>query len=300
MVRSGQIAVTSIPGVTIGVLLLVGPMRVANSQVLQGRLLDLSTNEPIGGGVVTLIPQRGDRTVSVVTDEEGMYELLAPRPGHYFIEARRLGYQVWIDGPIELSHGDVWQSEFHLSPLPVQLDPVEVTAPMVETEAFLRRVGFYDRRNADFGHFITRSDIDRRAPVRMSDLLSSIPGVRLIRGTGGLARSSISFRGSLLSLGGACHPRVFIDGLLVIRGDARIRGVDVHGVREQATEVRGSADPAQRPEIALDDVVMPRDVQGVEVYRRASEVPVRFGGTSTATQCGVIVIWTRRGWQRTQ
>jgi hypothetical protein len=97
-------------------------------------------------------------------------------------------------------------------------------------------------------------------------------------------------------MGGACHPRVFVDGLIVILGDARVRGTDVYGFPEQATEVE--ADPSGRPEIALDDVVIPADVEAVEVYRRGSEVPAHFGGMSTATQCGVIAIWTRRGWSR--
>lgn len=72
-----------------------------------------------------------------------------------------------------------------------------------------------------------------------------------------------------------------------------MRGLDVFGAREQATEVAGSG--MKRPEISLDDVVMPEDVEAVEVYRRGLEVPAKFGGTSISTQCGVIVIWTRRG-----
>ena len=98
-------------------------------------------------------------------------------------------------------------------------------------------------------------------------------------------------------MGGPCHPRVYVDGLIVILGDARVRGTDIYGFPEQPTEVR--ADPADRPEIALDDFVMPQDVEAIEVYRRASEVPAHFGGMSTATQCGVIAIWTRRGWRNT-
>ncbi len=162
-------------------------------------------------------------------------------------------------------------------------------------EALLERVGFYERQKTDFGHFITRDEIERRAPRRVTDLLSAVPGVRLIPSSGGLSRSSVGLRGSILSQGGPCHPRVFVDGLLVILGDARVRGTDVYGFPEQETEANAAADPAERSEIALDDFVEPNDVEAVEVYRRASEVPVQFGGMSTATQCGVIVIWTRRG-----
>jgi hypothetical protein len=130
----------------------------------------------------------------------------------------------------------------------------------------------------------------------MTDLLHSVPGVRTLPSTSGLSRSGIGFRGSRLSQGGACHPRVYIDGIVVIRGDARARGLNVQGFPEIASDLEGS-DPSLRDEIALDDFLMPEDVQAVEVYRRASEVPARFGGMSTETQCGVIAIWTRRGWQ---
>ncbi len=234
--------------------------------------------------------------MSVVSGENGEYRLEAPRPGRYFVEAHSFGYRRWVDGPIDLRAGDDWETEYHLAAIPFELDPVEVTVPAPAYEPFLQRVGFFERQKADFGHFITRDEIERRAPARMTDLLSSVPGVRLVPSSSGLTRSSLSFRGSRLSMGGACHPRVFVDGLIVILGDARVRGTDIYGFPEQPTEVE--ADPAERPEIALDDVVIPEDVAAVEVYRRGAEVPARFGGTSTSTQCGVIAIWTRRGWRR--
>jgi len=257
----------------------------------------LDTNEPIAGGVLTLIGGDGAHLVTFVAGDDGVYRISAPGPGTYYVEARRIGYRAWIDGPIELNEGEDWESEYHLRAVAVQLDPVEVTAEAPLREAFLQRVGFYERQRADFGHFITFAEIQRRDAHRVTDLLSSIPGVRIVASAGGLSRATPSFRGSVLSTGGACHPRVFIDGLLVIRGDARVRGTDIYGFPE-ATEVQG--DPSKRPEIDLDDVVMPQDIEAIEVYRRGSEVPARFGGTSTGTQCGVIVIWTRRGWRPNQ
>lgn len=280
--------------VVIGILLLA-TARPAESQVLRGRLLDLSTDEPIEGGVVTLMDSVGVRLRSFVTDADGWYELHAPGPGLYLVEARRIGYRAWVDGPVELSADEVWDSIFHLQVIPVLLDPVEVVAQTAVREAYLQRMGFYERQRVDYGHFITRAEIERRAPDRMTDLLLTVPGARSAPSTSGLNRSSISFGGSIQQRGGPCHPRVYVDGLVVIRGDARPHGLDVHGQPELASEA-GPSDPTMRQEIALDDVVMPEDVQAVEVYRRGSEVPVRFGGMSTNTQCGVIVVWTRRGW----
>lgn len=41
----------------------------------------------------------------------------------------------------------------------------------------------------------------------------------------------------------------------------------------------------------IDEFVVPADVEAVEVYRRASELPARFGGATEG--CGAVVIWTR-------
>lgn len=273
------------------VCLALGEVGSAPAQVIRGRLLDLESNEPIPSATLTLIRDDGRRVATTVSGPDGSYVLRAPAAGLYYVEAKRIGYRFWIDGPIELRLGDDWTSEFRLRPLPVQLDPVEVAAAGgPEAARHLARVGFFERQRADFGYFLTREDIRRRNPQRLSDILGNLPGVHAVFSSSGGSQASLDVRGSRLSQGGPCHPRVFVDGLIVIRGDARPRGEEL---LIQDTEVQG--DPAVRPEISLNDVVMPQDVQAIEVYRSSAQVPVRFGGPSTSTQCGVIVIWTRFG-----
>ena len=43
----------------------------------------------------------------------------------------------------------------------------------------------------------------------------------------------------------------------------------------------------------LDDIIMPFDIEGIEVYRSASEVPARY--TTAGANCGVILLWSRKG-----
>ena len=279
--------------IVVAVLLLGASATAVAGQIVRGHLRDVRTNEPIPDGIVSLVACGGERVASALTGPEGAYRLAAPAAGCFLVEARRIGYQTWVDGPVELQSGDDWETECHLRPVAVPLAPLEVAGAPPLPDAFLARVGFYERQRSDFGHFISREQIEARAPKRITDLLAGLPGVRLVPGASGLGRTGIALRGSLLSHGGSCHPRVFVDGIMVIRGDARRRGLDVFGLPEQATEA--ALPGVERPEIALDDVVQPEDVQAVEVYRSAAQVPVRFGGTSTSTQCGVIVIWTRRG-----
>ena len=276
-------------------LLAATSFHMAAGQRLMGQLLDVNSDQPISAGVLSLLTENGVRMATTITDEEGNWALEAPAPGHYYIEAKRLGYQPRIDGPVDLKASDDWTSVYRLQPLAVRMDPVEVSARI--TERYLELTGFYDRQRTDFGHYITPTDIERRQGGMITELLAPLPGVRLVSTGGGLSRRQVQMRGSHLGQGGLCRPRVFVDGLIYNRGDSRIRGVDDWGNATTAT-----ADDAvgltTTYELDIDDIAHPSSVAGIEVYRSASQVPVRFGGGSIQSQCGVIVIWTKAGHTR--
>ncbi len=277
---------------SLALLLTLVAVTSASGQRLRGRLLDLETNEPISDGVLTLLTEDGTRVATAVTDENGGWHLATPGPGVYLVEAKRLGYQPWIDGPFEFKAGDLWESVYHLRPLAVALDPVEVTAEA--TQRYLELVGFYERQRADFGHYITREQIERRQGSTVTDLLVTVPGVRLVPAADGTGRLFVQMRGSALSRGDICQPRIFVDGLIFSRGDSRPIGVDEWGNPEINYEgnTRGMM---VTWDMGLNDVGHPSSIAGIEVYRSGSQVPVKFGGTGIETQCGVIVIWTRVG-----
>ena len=65
---------------------------------------------------------------------------------------------------------------------------------------------------------------------------------------------------------GLCGPRVILNGIELNRPDTR--------------------DPTP-----IDDIVAPADLLAIEIYRRPSQLPARFGGAMSA--CGVIVLWTK-------
>ena len=73
------------------VLLAVWGTQTAAAQRLQGRLLDLQSNQPISSGILTLITEDGERVATTVTDDRGSWLLDAPNPGVYFVEAKRVG-----------------------------------------------------------------------------------------------------------------------------------------------------------------------------------------------------------------
>src|SRR5205814_112742 len=74
-------------------------------------------NGAIPDGIVALVACGGERVASALTGPEGAYRLAAPAAGCFLVEARRIGYQTWVDGPVELQSGDDWETEFHLRPV---------------------------------------------------------------------------------------------------------------------------------------------------------------------------------------
>ena len=115
-------------------------------------------------------------------------------------------------------------------------------------------VAFYDRAERSInGTFITRQEIEDSHVMRASDLLRRIPGVQL--GPMRYGSSAVQIRG--------CTPMIIVDG--------------VHA----------------RFENSIDNLVTPMELEGLEVYRSAAQVPVQYGGLRST--CGAILIWTRRG-----
>jgi len=229
---------------------------------------------------------------TVFSDEGGNWVFELPGPGVFYIEATRFGYQPWVAGPLEVQAEDDLDSVFRLWPQPFEMDPIEVTAQA--TRRHLQTSGFYERQRADFGYFLGPEEIQKRKAPRLTDLLAGLPGVSMVSYTqGSVGARFVQLRGSRLSQGGTCRPRVFVDGLLYALGDSR----PVDRFPDRETELEEQLEKLDQG-ISLDDIGPPTDIAGVEVYRSASQVPVQFGGTSVSTLCGVIVVWTKRGTRR--
>ena len=264
------------------------------AQRLQGRLLDVDSNEPVTAGVLTLLGEDSEELLTVVTDQNGQWALEPPGPGTYFLRARRMGYQPWIAGPVQVSDGDELTWNYHVKRLAVRLDPVEVAA--TATRQYLELAGFYERQRADLGHFLTLEDIQRRGGSRVTDLLSGIPGVNVVQdAAGGMGTREVQLRGSYLSKGGQCRPRIYVDGLIYSRGDSRPKGMDDWGNPERTLEQNEPNLNRIFSGARIDEIAHPQTIAAIEVYRSGAQVPVEFGGTSVETLCGVIVIWTRTG-----
>ncbi len=220
---------------------------------LNGAVLDVLTKRPVPGATVHL-----DGTLADVADSAGSFQLADVPWGAHRMEVVHLGYRpTGVDLAVDPSDPPV-DIAVALLPLPVELAGMEISADAYTIVPRLR--AFHARRERGYGHFVTREEIDRQDPVAVSELLRRVPGLRVAPGHGSdPSRIELVTKQSLLF---PCEgPLIFIDGVKLTEGQA------------------------------LDDIISPRQIEAVEVYTRASQVPAEFNHPGAG--CGVIVIWGR-------
>lgn len=155
----------------------------------------------------------------------------------------------------DLKSGGTIQVELLLAPVPHLLDAVLVRGAGDRSDGAFG--GFYQRRALGIGRFVTREEIERRNVHATTDLFRMVPGVNVVMGRG--ERKMLRLRGS------RCSPLIWMDGTPLWQG------------------------------YELDfDAISPRSIEGIEIYSMAS-LPPQFRSGNSAIDCGVIVVWTRRG-----
>jgi hypothetical protein len=239
--------------------LALAPRRVHVGQGrLSGTVVTLAEGRPLAGAQVGIF--EGPQTRA---NERGEWTLANLPAGSRMLEVRAVGYYpdrrpvhvVAAAPPVRVA----------LSTLKAVLDTVKVTAARLVD----RERGFVERQRSGVGHYLTSSDVARRASVNTSDVFARIPGLRVEPDQTGVERR-ILMRGSA-SAGldgqgasmGWCQPTVFLDGF-------RLDNIT-------------SSD--------IDDWAKPDQVAGIEVYT-AGTVPAQF--QAGLSGCGAIVIWSKR------
>jgi hypothetical protein len=189
--------------------------------------------------------------LSARTSRDGVYAVLGIPPGIRRVVIRRVGFEQIVHD-LEIAPGADARMDVDLFPTAHRLAEVvvEERKPIVGPIA-----GFEHRRRNYNGTFIDEAAIARRKPIRTTDLVRGVAGVKVRnapRGPGFLI---------WMGVGGAeCKPTLFLDGLPVT-------------------------------ESTLDNLPA-MDIVGVEVYRKAYDAPPPFLSTSG---CGVVAFWSRTG-----
>lgn len=216
---------------------------------------------PISEVHVSLLDGR-QRPIAVGrSDDGGRFRVEVPSTGEYYLRLARIGYLTLFDGPYRLSGDDVLEARAVMHAFPVEMDPLEVTVSGRVRR--LAEVGYYERRETGFGHFLERDEIMGTAPMHLTDALRRLPRAYVIDSGPGQLNPGLLIRGGT----GFCRPTVYLDGAMAAQGGG------------------GRRDPV-RP----DDWLAPEDVEAVEFYAGPASAPIRFGALA---ECGIMLIWTR-------
>lgn len=244
------------------VALLLLPAAVSTQQgdpppVIEGRLIDDESGEPILGGNVELLTADSTTIATVQTAADGMFRLVSPGPGTYRMRAERVGYRPAGSGPFFLMEGDSIAVEFRLAVEAVPLEPITVTASslpwgdrfgLVRMEAFFLR---YTRHSdSGFAEFMTRDSI-----ARWEDRVQSTGD--MLRWTTRLIRQVDPVSGEV-RLRGGCAPEYYLNGSHVPYG--------------------------------MVQPLNPTMLEAVEVYVR----PLIPAELSSGSPCGVVSYWSRQ------
>lgn len=218
----------------------------ARSGVIVGVVTSLPSRQPLVGASVEIAETKlGSRT-----DSAGNFRIENLAAGNATVKVRAIGYEP-LTATASIADESTVRLDFEFRKV-VELPPVTAEGPTLRAgDARLR--GFYERRAAGFGRFVTREDIEKRDPGDSRDLLRGMPGVRVVGNRIQMASGMSSPN---------CRVQYFLDGIHILAP-------------------------------AADFLVQfrPRDLEGLEVYRGAAEAPVAF--SRGGAECGVIAIWTR-------
>lgn len=216
--------------------------------VLIGHVVD-STGFGLIGAEITLVKSDKFRTI---TGDSGAFRIAGLPAGTDVFNVRRIGYESASFTAV-LKPGKTHRATMILSPSPQPLPAVSVADTATQTHWLDE---FDRRRSGDRGTFITRDQIVRSGARSGTDIIRTVPGVRLVPMRRGIGNQVVMNRGS-----GArtCTPTMF-----------------VHGLPYSGT---------------LDDFIAD-DIEALEVYVGISEIPPELDKVGRGV-CGAIVIWTR-------
>lgn len=182
----------------------------AQSGLLTGRVMDDETNQPIAGAQVAMLLEGRRQVAQALTDSTGAFTISVPRQGQYRLRASRLGYAEATTPEVSVG-GDRVEVLVRLRTGSVLLAPLEVVATQRRTVIEPRLAEALARMERGMGgRFITREQVRRRNPFKLSDMLDQA-GVVINGSNVIMARTR-------------CAPTVWIDGVLASRaqGDGSV------------------------------------------------------------------------------
>lgn len=178
---------------------LIGTPQSAHSQgtsAISGQLLDRVSRRPLVGAAVIVL----GTPFTSHSDTAGRFTRAGLTPGVYVMQVRALGYAggSWV---VEVAPRETLSVTIELEAAPVNLAGVTVEGKPWEQRGI---EGFDERREKKRGIYLTEDEIARVGNTRLSDLLRSVSGVRVVcRYTGCRVRMART----------NCQPNFVVNGL---------------------------------------------------------------------------------------
>jgi len=206
-----------------------------------------------------------------ITNSRGEFRLTKVKPGPYRLLMRRIGFEA-LTMKIDVLNGNPMELDFELTPTVVRLATVAVNARYSSDK--LIRVGFESRQKTAGiapSRFITRTDIEQQNPQTL---------IQLIERMGGRVRNCVD-------------AIVYLDGIAPgNQPDYGTQGGRTSGALRSAP---GRTENPSSHRYRLLENILPRQVEGMEIYASAAEIPAEFrrGQFGDANGRCVVLIWTR-------
>ncbi len=226
---------------------------------LRGRVVAAEDGRPLSGARVSIQETEEVR----VSGEDGSFTFSTVPAGTVTVTASSLGYAD-SEGGVLVGGGQTIDIEVRLSPQPIEMEPIVVEATRLEINVMLADV----RRRAEsgWGTVLMGEEFEfrLRTATRTTDILHE-HGANVVNNG-----RTLTFRRTL------CAPAVYLDGIRIFKGSGSKLG-------------GGGGDEAAR----AVNLVHPMDIEAMEIYRGPAQTPGEF--LDSNAQCGVILIWTKRG-----
>jgi hypothetical protein len=243
---------TALPSL-VSMLALIASAATTHAQVQRGAIRG-TVNDAAGRPIVGVRVVVRNTDIRATTGLDGRYLLPGVWPGQTEIRAQRVGFQMQ-SATVSVKQADTARADL------VMTDVAYVAGVESKAEATSSRMaGFEQRRARGGGAFITRADIEKRRPDKLSEMLRNVAGVSIKSNASAGQQAVIQIERSSSSIAnGTCEVQLYLDGHPYPRG-------------------------------SIDDFP-PETIEGVEIYRGGSELPSEFRAQNAG--CGAIGIWTR-------
>jgi hypothetical protein len=235
------------------ILAVVAAASPARAQSASG-MVQGTVSDSVGRKMDQVLVTITGTSLVAITDSSGRYVIGRVPIGAIEVKVRHVGY--WADSmKVTVSEAITARADFRMRQQIIELMGTEVVA-----DPSSGKMGaFNQRRSRGVGSFITRADIEKRQAASVSELLRYLPGVAVSQRMAGEPQPVRMQRSVNTTTTGNCSVQIYVDGHPYQNGN-------------------------------VDDFI-PNNLEGIEVYRSASEIPGAFRARDAT--CGVIALWTR-------